>query len=55
MLFGGEERFHKDLKKTPSGIIYGNSFGDFTQTENHLGPGNLNRIQFLFLIIETIF
>ena len=43
MLFGGEERFHKDLKKTPSGIIYGNSFGDLTQTENHLGPGKIKK------------
>ena len=39
MLFGNEQRFHKDLKKTPSGILYGHSFGDHTQTEVHLGPG----------------
>jgi hypothetical protein len=41
MLFGQEQRFHKDLKKTPSGILYGNSFGDHTQTEDHLGPGTI--------------
>ena len=52
MLFGGEARFHNklDLKKTPSGIIYGNSYGDLTQTENHLGPGKIKKILNLIFI-----